>query len=131
MRPNEDDTRSLFSYASMARTKTIQEPHALAERLRVVRQGTGWTQKQLAHKAGTTQAAIQKIESGRSLHPRRLDAIARALGVAPEWLLYGSESIEILDKETIEVALAFSRLDEPYRSALREAIIKIASQKDP
>ena len=113
----------------MARTKTKQEAEALGERVRVVRRGRGWTQKQLADKSGTTQAVIQKIESGKSLRPRSLDAIARALGVAPAWLLYGSESFDILDKETFEVALALSQLDEPYRSALREAIIKMAYPK--
>jgi phage repressor protein C with HTH and peptisase S24 domain len=37
-----------------------------------------------------SQVAIQKIQSGATLNPKRLPDIARALGVATDWLAYGS-----------------------------------------
>ena len=90
-----------------------------------------WTQKELAERAGTNQAVIQKIENGKSLRPRNLDDIAMALDVSPAWLQYGSEKVAGLHKDAVELALAWSRLSEPYRSALREAILKIAADTRP
>ncbi len=104
------------------------EPQTLGARLCYKRRQKGWTQKELAERAGTNQAVIQKIENGKSLRPRNLDEIAFALDVSPAWLQYGSEKIAGLQKDAVELALAWSRLAEPYRSALREAVLKIAAE---
>ena len=101
------------------------ELRTLGERLCYKRKQRGWTQQELAERAGTNQAVIQKIENGKSLRPRKLDDIAQALDVSPAWLQYGSEKIGGLHKDAVELALAWSRLPEPYRSVLRDAILKI------
>ena len=77
-------------------TKVI--PHhlrTLGERLRYRRRQMGWTQEQLAVQAGTNQAVIQKIETGKSLRPRKIDEIASVLDVNPAWLMFGDEKAQI------------------------------------
>ncbi len=102
------------------------EPDSLGARLCYKRRQKGWTQKELAERAGTNQAVIQKIENGKSLRPRNLDEIALALDVSPAWLQYGSEKIAGMQKDSVELGLAWSRLPEPYRSSLRDCILAIA-----
>jgi transcriptional regulator with XRE-family HTH domain len=99
----------------------------LGGRLRRRRKELGWTQVHLAERVGTSQAVIQKIENGKSLRPRILEEIAAALGVRPAWLQFGVEEVGELNEEAIELARAWSRLDEPHRSAMKEAILKIGA----
>ncbi len=94
----------------------------LGDRLTQKRKEQGWTQARLGAKAGTNQAYIQKVENGKSLRPRKLDAIADALGVSPVWLMFG---IEQFDDEVVEWALAWSKLQEPHRSVLKDMILKL------
>lgn len=58
----------------------------LAQRLKVAMKESGLTQAALAEKAGVSQAAIQKITSGKSQSTTKLLEISRALHVRPEWL---------------------------------------------
>ena len=102
----------------------------LGGRLRRRRKDLGWTQMYLAERVGTSQAVIQKIENGKSLRPRILEEIAEALGVRPSWLQFGVEEIGSLSEDAIEVARAWSKLDEPHRSAMREAILRIGEVKE-
>lgn len=101
----------------------------LGQRLRKARKDKGWTQEQLALRADTTQAVIQKIENGKSLRPRKIDKIADVLGVSAAWLQFGTETVDTNDDEAAEVARIWSRLDEPYRSSLKEAILEAAGYK--
>ena len=101
----------------------------LASRLRSARKKKGWTQDQLAQKTGSTQAVIQKIENGKSLRPRNVVKLAQALGVSPGWLVFGQESFDELDDEAIEMASAWSKLHEPHRSAIKQAILKIVAKR--
>ncbi len=101
----------------------------LGGRLRLKRKEHGWTQQMLADKVGTSQAVIQKIENGKSLRPRNLNNIALALGVSPAWLMFGTETIDALDNDAIELARAWQKLNEPQRSAFKEAIIKAAKNQ--
>jgi transcriptional regulator with XRE-family HTH domain len=59
-----------------------------AIRLRELRGRRGWTQGELAERAGVSKEAIYTHERGRK-HPRRdtLRLLAEALGVAPAELL--------------------------------------------
>ena len=81
----------------------------------------------LAEKVGTSQAVIQKIENGKSLRPRILEQISESLGVRPAWLQFGVEEVGELNEEAIELARAWSKLDEPHRTAMKEAILKIGA----
>ncbi|WP_272536997.1 XRE family transcriptional regulator [Providencia sp. PROV206] len=62
----------------------------LAQRLKQARQNAGFTQSELAKLVGISQAAIQKIETGRAATSTRLIEISKALNVDPEWLSVGS-----------------------------------------
>ena len=111
-----------FSTASQATT--------VAERLRSKRKEKGWTQKQLAEITGSNQAAIQKIENGKSLRPRNLLKLAEALQVTPAWLQFGEvQRDEELDEETLEMADAWSKLPEPHRSSIKQAVLRMASRR--
>lgn len=48
------------------------------------------TQKTLGDAVGVSQAAIQKIETGRAAQTTKLLDIAKALRVRPEWLSSGT-----------------------------------------
>ena len=97
---------------------------SLGTRLRRKRREKGWTQEQLAIRAGTNQAVIQKIENGKSLRPRKIDDIARILDVNPAWLMFGDRSSK-LDGEAIRVAEAWQRLPEPLRTRIKQDILKL------
>ena len=99
----------------------------LGGRLRKRRKDLGWTQMYLAEQVETSQAVIQKIENGKSLRPRILEQIAAALGVRPAWLQFGVEEVTELNEEAIELARAWSKLEEPHRTAMKEAILKIGN----
>jgi transcriptional regulator with XRE-family HTH domain len=133
--------RAIRSSPDMAGTASLQgsrfpmteSPHRQADlstlggRLRRRRLELGWTQVRLAEAVGTSQAVVQKIENGKSLRPRILEELARALGVSPAWLMFGAEEAGGLSEEALELARAWSRLEEPHRTAMREAILKIGA----
>ncbi len=109
------------------RSKNHADLESLGGRLRQRRKELGWTQMYLAERVGTSQAVIQKIENGKSLRPRILEQIANALDVRPAWLMFGVEEVGELNEEAVELARAWSRLNEPQRSAMKDAILKIGT----
>jgi transcriptional regulator with XRE-family HTH domain len=66
----------------------------IGTRLREARLAAGLTQSGLAEISGTTQAAVQKIENGKSLRPRIDEDLARALNLPIEWLRSGVVGVE-------------------------------------
>ena len=104
-----------------------QDLGTLGQRMRYKRLDKGWTQEQLAARAGTNQAVIQKIENGKSLRPRKIDQIAAVLGVNPSWLMFGEESAPMLPAEARNVAEAWSKLPEPHKSRIQQEIMNLAS----
>lgn len=58
----------------------------LAERLKIAMRDAKITQASLAERIGVSQAAIQKLTSGKAKSSTKLVDIARALDVRPEWL---------------------------------------------
>ena len=111
----------------MALKKKKRGTESLGERLRARRREVGYTQEQLAERADTTQAVIQKIENGKSLRPRKIDRIAGALGVKAAWLMFGNDRFDELGQEAQQIASVWARMAEPARSALREEILRHAS----
>jgi SOS-response transcriptional repressor LexA len=69
---------------------TITSVKTIAERLKDAREKCGLTQPQLAAGAGVSAGTIGNIEAGTRKNPRELLAIAKALGVLPQWLRDGS-----------------------------------------
>src|SRR3954465_11649773 len=56
----------------------IMEPREI---IREARERRGWAQKDLADRAGVSQVAIVKIESGATVHSKFLPRIAQILGL--------------------------------------------------
>ncbi|MCU7905509.1 MAG: helix-turn-helix transcriptional regulator [Candidatus Thiodiazotropha sp. (ex Epidulcina cf. delphinae)] len=98
----------------------------LGSRLRRKRRERGWTQEELALRAGTNQAVVQKIENGKSLRPRKIDEIAQVLDVNPAWLMFGETTSTVMDDESVEVAKAWRNLPEPIRSRIKRNIFEQA-----
>ena len=115
-----------YAHAQKFETYIPREMDTLGSRLRRKRRERGWTQEELALRAGTNQAVIQKIENGKSLRPRKIDEIAQVLDVNPAWLMFGEKSATVLDEEAIEVAKAWSELPEPIRSRIKRNIFEQA-----
>ncbi|MDZ7750467.1 MAG: helix-turn-helix transcriptional regulator [Gammaproteobacteria bacterium] len=103
------------------------DPPSLGGRLREARKARGWTQEELACRADTSQAVIQKIENGKSLRPRKIDVIARVLDVDPAWLMFGGHRAAALEGEARELALAWQRLPADQRLLFRREILKAAN----
>ncbi|EBU8673086.1 helix-turn-helix transcriptional regulator [Salmonella enterica] len=61
----------------------------LAERLNAARKAQGLTQKALGDLVGISQAAIQKIETGKASSSTKIIELAKVLDVHPEWLSSG------------------------------------------
>ena len=101
----------------------------LGARVRNRRLSKGWTQEQLARRAGTNQAVIQKIENGKSLRPRKIDDIANVLEVNPAWLMFGDEKATPLTDEAREVAEMWMTLSEGERERVRSEMRLLASRR--
>ncbi len=110
------------SLAHPEQTPTVE---TLANRVRKTRRSKSWTQQKLADLAHTTQAVIQKIENGKSLRPRNIVALAKALEVDPSWLMFGASGTESLPLEAIAVAKAWSELPEPQRSSVKDQVMRL------
>lgn len=101
----------------------------LGARLKYAREKKSLSQEKLATLAGTTQQNIQNIEAGLVQRPRKIGAIAKALGESPAWLQFGTKEIEKLDADAIELAQDWMELEEPQKSALKNAILEMARTK--
>lgn len=71
----------------------------LGARLCYLRHRRALTQNQLAKRAGTNQAVINKVERGISKRPRCIKRLAKALEVNPAWLEYGTEFAPVTPPE--------------------------------
>ena len=58
--------------------------------------------------------------------PRKIGAIARAVDQSPAWLQFGTEAIEKLDAEAIVLAQSWMDLEEPQKTAIKNAILEMA-----
>lgn len=101
------------------------------ERVKRLRDARGWTQQQLADKAGVAQSTINGVEKGgRQKMPSSLIEISHALGVDAYWLKtgrghrLGGESITPDEQTLLD---GFRLLGEEMREAwLDQARKKIA-----
>lgn len=60
----------------------------LSERVKTLREAAGWTQIQLAEKAGVSQQLIGKIEKNKVSESRKLPKIAAAFGLTVDELIH-------------------------------------------
>jgi len=72
------------------------EEYSLAQRLRVARAYKGWSQTELARRAGINNMQLSKLERGitKDITGRTLRALCEALGVSPQYLLGMTDDIE-------------------------------------
>lgn len=79
----------------------------MALKIRELRKARGWTQEQLADKAGVSRSYLTEIETGaKTVNMRRLDAIAIALGVETPALI----DIDTSDPDVQELVANFKSL---------------------
>jgi transcriptional regulator with XRE-family HTH domain len=79
----------------MSRTGEIE---GLGTRLRAARERLGWTREALAFHSELSWSAIAQVESGRrtNVRPQTLVALAGALGVTIDYLVYGAPSSSVM-----------------------------------
>ena len=70
--------------------------HSLAARLRVARAHKGWSQTELAKRAGLHSVQISKLERGvtREITGSTLRALCQAMGISPKYLLGMTDDID-------------------------------------
>lgn len=73
----------------------------LAQRIKIAMTAANVTQSALAEKVGVSQAAIQKIASGKAKSSTKIVEIAAALGVRPEWLGEQNGPMKEIDSTTL------------------------------
>ena len=80
---------------------------SVGERIRERRAELGWTQDQLAQKAGISKSFLSDLENGkRSVGANNLLDIARALGVSLDFLMTGTASQDQRSEVPIPASLA-------------------------
>jgi transcriptional regulator with XRE-family HTH domain len=105
-----DDALRVDNFVAM---DSEQEKKEMGRRLRHVRKEVrDWSQDDLAERAGVAKAQISNCENGnRGLAPKALFAVAKALGVRPQWLLSGEDPMVGDDEpgSELERAVVFLR----------------------
>jgi transcriptional regulator with XRE-family HTH domain len=87
----------------------------LQDALKKHRLAKGWTQVQLAQKAGVSQQLIAKIESGNVLETRKLPRIASALGLsAEEFLALAPRPPPAITRRELDTDPAFKQLQSVW-----------------
>src|SRR5262249_29523225 len=99
-----------------SRFGTRREPLAMptvGERIKTRRAELGWTQDQLAEKAGISKSFVSDVENGkRSIGAETLLDVGRALGVSLDFLMTGKGSGEQQAEAQIPASLAQFAADE-------------------
>jgi transcriptional regulator with XRE-family HTH domain len=67
-------------------------PSSLGEMIRLAREEKGWTQVELAKRAGLPQNSVNRWEKGKVITPREdsLLLLSDVLGISPSWLFEGT-----------------------------------------
>lgn len=101
----------------------------LSERLKYVRACYGFSQAELAEKAGTTQQAIQQAEKGKARQPRYLHHLAQELEISIDWMIFGTvvqddvvttKGIKGLEEKSSDVADTFFAMPEKDQKLIYE-----------
>ncbi len=78
---------------------------SLADRVKQKRIELGLTQTEAAELAGIRQQSWQSIEDGKTLKPRNIIGIAKALKCDPEWLMNGGTFMPLAEVNSRRVPL--------------------------
>jgi len=79
-------------YNPEIRERIEEDMGTIASRLAQKLRDNDWSEGELSRRSSVPQPTINRILSGESQSPRRpnVEKLARALGVTPEWLLFGT-----------------------------------------
>lgn len=98
----------------------------IAERIRELRMRKGWTQQELADKCGyKSRSAINKIERNTyEIGLETLKRIATALGVSPNYLVFGDRPIKD------EINLLFDRLTPEQQESVLAFLRSMIAERE-
>lgn len=75
------------------RKERPESPDDIGQRIRIAREGMGWTREHFAHRLRVHPGSIARWETGGSTpQPFHLARIAELCGTTPAWLRYGQGS---------------------------------------
>ena len=101
---------------------------SVGERIRGRRGELGWTQDQLAQKAGISKSFLSDLENGkRSVGANNLLDIARALGVSLDFLMTGTASQDQRSEVPIPASLARFAAEEGL--TFRQTLVLLEMQQ--
>ena len=93
----------------------------LGDRIRERRQELGWTQDQLAVKAGISKGFLSDVENGkRSVSAGNLQEMARSLGLSLDYLMKGDDSP--LPVKEIQIPSALSAFASQEHLTFRQTL---------
>ena len=86
----------------------------IALRIRELRQAKGWSQAELAQRAGVTQGNVSRIEGGKvaSLDLEVFEKLANALDVHPAILITTEETASVIQREAVSKERLLALLNE-------------------
>lgn len=87
------------------RTEENEDAVSLADRVKQKRAELGLTQVEAAEMAGIRQQSWQSIEDGKTLKPRNIIGIAKALKCDPDWLMNGGVFMPMAEVNSRRVPL--------------------------
>ena len=100
---------------------------SVGERIRGRRTELGWTQDQLAQKAGLSKSFLSDLENGkRSVGANKLLDIARALGVSLDFLMTGTASQD--QKSEVPIPASLARFAAEERLSFRQTLMLLEMQ---
>ena len=104
---------------------------SIGTRIQELRRMRGYTQKELADKAGLTQQAVSKIERDKTSEPWTLDRIAAALEVHPILLRYEAVDLSRVDAYAINHMQRAAALSDADRARLEDFMSLLERQRRP
>ncbi len=100
---------------------------SVGERIRERRAELGWTQDQLAQKAGISKSFLSDLENGkRSVGANNLLDIARALGVSLDFLMTGTASQD--QRSEVPIPASLARFAAEERLSFRQTLMLLEMQ---
>jgi transcriptional regulator with XRE-family HTH domain len=88
------------------------------QKIKMLRQRLGYNQRELAYKANMSPSALNRIESGHSIQPRKIVSIADILGCHPRELDFSPPSSEDNVKTNINL---MKKMFPNWKDIVREA----------
>lgn len=101
----------------------------VGERIKERRAELGWTQEQLAQKAGISKSFLSELENGkRSVSADNLLDLARALGVSLDYLMTGQENEEAKPAE-VQIPASLAKFAAEEGISFRQALTLLEMQR--